>query len=207
MGYRHYFYLVEKEEVEKVRRMNYDELFDYAKNKKCAAEDEDGKWIDFIDKNFMNKKEIFEFGKLYYDNTAERIYSTGIPLFENKETQDEFSDYVPYIVGKSGLEMAIQIYKEKILKYFKSLVTKECASRGIVEFTVKPEDLKVAEVCQEIEGKISRWSNFFGCCPINMNESSESITNSWLFEYNIFELVRLYKSIDWDKYDILFYGW
>ena len=38
-------------------------------------------------------------------------------------------------------------------------------------------------------------------------EESETILNSWLFEYQIFELVRLYKSIDWNKYTILFYGW
>lgn len=37
-------------------------------------------------------------------------------------------------------------------------------------------------------------------------EDMEEISSSWSFEYHIFELVRLYKSIDWDKYTILFYG-
>lgn len=53
MGYRNYFYLVEKSEVSKVRGMNYEELCDYAKQ--CGAsydeydEDEDERGFDFID--------------------------------------------------------------------------------------------------------------------------------------------------------------
>ena len=202
MGYRHYFYLVEKEEVNKVCKMTYEELSCYAKKQGWIDEDD-----CFFFRDAFNQKEIFEFGKLYFDDTAERIYSSGAPMFENEETQDCFSDYNPYVVGKPGLEMAISIYKEKILGYFKSLVTEECSSRKFLEFSVKMEDLKMAEVCKAIEKKIYEWSNFFGCIPINMDEKNESITNSWLFEYNIFELVRLYKSIDWDKYTILFYGW
>lgn len=202
MGYRHYFYLVEKEQVEKAKKMTYDELSCYAR--------EQG-WIDEDDCFFFcdafNQKEIFEFGKLYFDDTAERIYSSGVPMFENEETQKEFSDYVPYIVGKNGVKTAIDIYKEKVLNYFRSLVTPECAKQKLVNFRVKPEDLDIGRVCDAVEEKILRWSNFCGTCPVNIEEKREEITNSFLFEYHIFELVRIYKYTDWEKYTVLFYGW
>ena len=201
MGYRHYFYLIEKKEVENVCDMTYNKLIDYVE--KQGWEIEDG-WFSLMDA--FNQKEIFEFGKLYWDDTADLIYKTGVPLFKNEETQKEFSDYIPYVVGKPGLEKAIEIYKNKILNYFKSLVSPECISENILEFNIEPKDLDTAEVCLYLKDKILKWSNVFGCLPINMNEDKEEISNSWLFEYQIFELVRLYKSIDWDKYTILFYG-
>jgi hypothetical protein len=42
---------------------------------------------------------------------------------------------------------------------------------------------------------------------INLDPEDECITNSWLYEHQIFELVRLYKTIDWDNKCLLFYGW
>lgn len=114
MGYRHYFYLVEKTQVEAVKHMSISELYEYAK--KCGSEvsEEDGeKYFYFNDEKFMNKTEIFEFGKLYFDDTAERIYSKGIPLFEKQEVQEYLSDYSPFVVGKDGLLEAIKIYEKK----------------------------------------------------------------------------------------------
>lgn len=200
MGYRHYFYMIPLEELEKVRKMSYDELFHYA--------DVHG-WVDEDDgicfRKSFNQEELYELGKLYFDDTSERICETGTPMFENEKTQEYFKYYDPYVVGKSGLECAINICREKILNYFKGLVTKECANKDVMEFSVNPEDLNISDVCRELYGKISIWSNFFGCCPINMDESDPCITNSWIYEYSIFELVRIYKTVDWDRYTILFY--
>lgn len=39
------------------------------------------------------------------------------------------------------------------------------------------------------------------------DENEPRLTDSWLYEHTIFELVRLYKSIDWDKHCVLFYGY
>lgn len=202
MGYRHYFYLIEKQEVQNIKRMTYEQLLQYVELHGWESDDD---WFSLMD--VFNQKKIFEFGKLYWDNTADRIYSTGVPLFDRLEVQNSFSDYRPYIVGKSGLEMAIQIYKEKILNYFKSLVKEDTIPENILALSVKPNDLKLDVVCDAVQEKILRWSNVFGTCPVNMDEESETISNSWLFEYQIFELVRLYKSLDWDKYTVLFYGW
>ena len=42
---------------------------------------------------------------------------------------------------------------------------------------------------------------------LNLNKEEECICGGWLYEHQIFELVRLYKTIDFEKYDLLFLGW
>ena len=43
--------------------------------------------------------------------------------------------------------------------------------------------------------------------PYNIEDDTERIVNSWLYEYSAFELTRLYKTFDWDNNYLLFYGW
>ena len=112
MGYRHYFYIVKKSDVEKCNNIVFDEL-------KRQYGDADG-YIDFDE--VFPRTEVFEFGKLYYEDTAERIYNTGKPLFGDKECQKYFDDYYPFVVGKEGLLEAIKIYKEKAISAYQSLL-------------------------------------------------------------------------------------
>lgn len=193
MGYRHYFYLVEKTQVEAVKHMSISELYEYAE--KCGSEvsEEDGKkYFYFNDEKFMNKTEIFEFGKLYFDDTAERIYSKGIPLFEKQEVQEYLSDYSPFVVGKDGLLEAIKIYEEKVLKYYKSLLSDD-------------EEPRQSKMLECVENKI-RTLSVFGLA--NTDETNKmKVTSSWEYEHSIFNLVHILKTIDWEKYTILFYGW
>lgn len=187
MGYRHYFFEVDKKDVEKVKDKTYDELMEIAKEYGTEIEEEEN-WFYFNDDKFMNKSCIFEFGKLYWDDTAERIYSNGTPLFTIKDTQDAFSDYYPYAMGSDAMLEAIEIYKEKIINYYKGLLE---------EYT--PEVLN-----RHVEDMLMWWEKLGA---IDTNLERKRISSSWLYEHQIFELVRLYKSIDWDNKCLLFYGW
>lgn len=108
MGYRHYFYKVNRSDVEKIKNLSINEL-------KKEYGDTDG-YVDIHE--LIPQKQIHEFGKLYYDDTAIQLYETGKPLFNN-----------------------------------------------------------------------------------------ENVTHSWEYEYSIFNLIFLLKTIDWEKETILFYGW
>ena len=71
MGYRHYLYLVDKSEVEKVKDMDMKSLTKYAKQQGAEIfDEEDGGGFYFNDDAFMKKAEVFEFGKLYWDGGA-----------------------------------------------------------------------------------------------------------------------------------------
>ncbi len=205
MGYRHYFYKVNKKEVDEVKDLSYGDLCIYAKNHDIEIYDDGGFY--FNDKKFLNKIEIFEFGKLYWDNTASRIYDSGKPLFTNEDTQKHFDDYVPYIVGKQGLLTAIQIYKENVLKVYKDMLVDGAEYRMAFGITVKKEDVKPIEKLRgHIEDKlqwIEGWDRLVDTDETNLY----SLTSSWQYEHAIFNLVHLLKTIDWEKETILFYGW
>lgn len=200
MGYRHYFYLVDKKDVEKVSDKTYDELVDIAVE--YGMEIEENRYFHFNDEKFMNKKEIFEFGKLYWDDTADRIYSKGTPLFEKEETRNALIDYRPYVMGQDAMLEAINIYKEKIIKYYQGLLN----NREYEYFyDIIPEDLAdLKKIAQHIEDELWWWERM-GAIDVDLEH--EEISNSWLYEHQIFELVRLYKSIDWENKCLLFYGW
>lgn len=57
-----------------------------------------------------------------------------------------------------------------------------------------------------IESKLRYWQEPW-TAPINLDEDSDCITHSWLYEYSIFELVRLYKTFDWENNDLVLMGW
>lgn len=190
MGYKYYFYKVKLKDVNKIKNLSLNELEEIF----CGDDDE---YIDF-DK-VIDKKEIFELGKLYWDNTAEEIYSTGVPLFANSEVMREFEYYYPYVVGKEGLLKAIEIYQDKIIEYLE-----DCMLDTYDEFGKEPVTSK-----EKIEEDIvDRWKYWKSKDVLNLNEENkELVTNSWLYEYSIFNLVHLLKTTDWEKETILFCGW
>lgn len=194
MGYRHYFYLVKKSDVEKCNNISFSEL-------KRQYSDADG-YIDFDE--IFPRTEVFEFGKLYYDDTAERIYNTGKPLFGDKDCQEYFEDYWPFVVGKEGLLEAIKIYKEKVIRAYQSLL-------GDGEKVIYPLGITMTEDISEYE-KMKRFvddrilwiQNYFE----DIDETHKyAVSASHIYEHAIFNLIHLLKVIDWDNETILFYGW
>ena len=205
MGYRHYFYKVSKKEVEAVKDMSLAEALQYAKAQGADVK-EDDKYFYFNDRKFMDKTKVFEFGKLYWEDTAGRIYNKGVPLFNQKEMQEAVEDYVPYVVGKEGLLEAITIYREKILNFYKDLLVDGVDLLYPLGITIHEEDVKsVDKVVEHIRDKIVSLS--YRDIANTDEENKWAVTCSWEYEHSIFNLVHILKTIDWEQDTILFYGW
>jgi hypothetical protein len=202
MGYRHYFYTADLAECDHVENMDYNMLALYCKERFPGSSDDDT-YIDIHE--ILGQREVFEFGKLYYDDTAERIYRRGRPLFSNKETQGEFSYYKPYRMGKEGMMEAIEIYKQKIISYYECLLVDGEVQVLPLGIEIPRNDIKSVDKLVKNAKDALMWWKEIGA--IDLNENHEAIAKSWLYEHQIFELVRLYKTIDWDKKCLLFYGW
>ena len=185
MGYRHYIYTIPKKNVEEARKLNLKEI-------KEKYGDEYG-YVNYEDV-LKDMKCIFEYGKLYWDDTVERIHSTGEPLFLEDEVQGEFQDFDIYLVGKEALKVTIEIYENKIKKMYEELN-------------------KEVEKAETFEDKYKLYKNhiwdyehwWYRGMVIDLEK--DAICQSWLYEHQIFELVRLYKTIDFEKYDLVFLGY
>lgn len=195
MGYRHYFYLVKKSDVEKSNNIVFDEL-------KRQYGDADG-YIDF-DKVFP-RTEVFEFGKLYYEDTAERIYNTGEPLFGDKDCQEYFEDYYPFVVGKEGLLEAIKIYKEKVINAYQSLLGDGQEVQYPLGITMT-EDISEHDKMKNFVKSRLLWIQKYHFEDID-ETNKYKVSKSYIYEHAIFNLIHLLKVIDWDNETILFYGW
>lgn len=195
MGYRHYFYKCKKADIGQVREKTLAELEEYAKEK--------GEELSLLDNSILPQEEVFEFGKLYYEDTADKIYGTGFPLFSHEEVMEEFSDYVPYEVGKQGLLKAIEIYRQKIKDYYEDLLKDGATQILPFGFELPRPDITSADKIKEhIKEKLS-WIKY----KVNLDETKKTLTDSWQYEDTIFNLVFLLKTIDWEKETLLFYGW
>lgn len=210
MGYRHYFYKANKNIVDSMRNLSYQELIDYLKETKSEALEIDD-YDDGISETYINfhelfcQKKIFEFGKLYYEDTPQKISSKGEFLFTNNDTRKYFKDYNPYIISEDGFLEAIEIYKNKIISYWEDL--KNDGAIQVLPFGIELErsDItKEKKVERLIEDELFYWKNNYA---INLDRDKERITNSWMYEHEIFDLVRIYKTFDFDNNYLLFYGY
>jgi len=57
----------------------------------------------------------------------------------------------------------------------------------------------LSSLIREWEGKYT--------LPYNLDEDKDEIVSSWKYEYSVFELVRIFKTFDWENNKMVWYGW
>ena len=187
MGYRNYFSEVNKSFVDDVRNLSVEEFVKYAENNypETVKNEDNELYVSIVD---MIGKSVFEFGKLYWDDTIEQIQSTGKPLFTDKNMLCEYEDYNIYVVGKEGVLRAIKIYQNKVKSWYEELLKKD----------------SVDEIKSDLKSNLDWWNRGF---VIDTTEDKNVLSGSWLYEHSIFNLVNILKHTDWKTRVLLFYGY
>lgn len=194
MGYRHYFHKLPKAQLEEIKKCKTnDDFCNYAENKGYEVDRyEDEEPYCPI---FKIGKEVYEFGK--YCDWAFDMQEKNESIFGNDELKERYSDYQAVICSKEDFLFVINTYKQKIIDYYKNLLAENKESKTPIEKRHK----------LHIENQLHEWENAFGCCPINTDLSVEHINDSWMYEYAIFELVRVYKTFDFENNALVLLGW
>ena len=119
-----------------------------------------------------------------YDITEEQ--KSNSELFE-KLADDPDCDY--YKVTKTGLELIISKYRERIIKMFKGMLDK---------------DPEFGTTDQYAKRKLWMWEHGL---ELNMKyDKSLGVTTSSFWEYTVFNLVYLYRNFDFENYNLVLYG-
>jgi len=141
--------------------------------------------------DLVGHKCVHEFGKLYWDDTASRISSSGVPLFLDKSAADYYSEYGCVVLGHKGVEVAIECYRENILK--------------LIEEELSYDDVALSQIIKlrHRYGQIE-WGKPFNPEKV---ESTGTLGDSWVIEYGIFNLIHLRMNVDWGKQEIVFMGY
>lgn len=202
MSYRYRFAYVNKEKVDELKDMPYSELCEHIKetNPSLYCEDEDY----FEASSLLGQTEFFDFGDCDF---YKEIAKTSIPLFTIKDTSEKFEHYDFRICDRTTFLVAIDEMRKIIRDYFIGL----------------SEDINDAK--RHFDEKIREWSMFsdYTDCsglsesakenlntlqlPYSLSLGTNEIVSSWRYEYAIFELVRFYKTFDWENNYLIFYGW
>jgi hypothetical protein len=172
---------------------------------------------------------LYEFGKYTDFKPPKGSTST---FFKNKELNKLFTEEHDFcIVTKEFLEYIINSYKTKVSDYYNSMMnplfgnkydiySKEKPSNFLnsikVEYKHPENDISfdfykitqeeqnaLYKIIEHIRSMRLEWT---ALTPFNL-EQGDSITSSWKYEYGIFELVRIYKSFDWKKNVMIYYGY
>ena len=155
----------------------------------------------------FNQEEIFDFGSDF--NAYKEVVDTSTRFFSDDELNSYYEDYNIRLCNRDTLLAIIEAYRKIVFENFQKLSTSSPEKikqyfENKTEEWGKYSDLFVSDFenkSEEIKEKYNRIHY-----PYNLN-SPNCIVNSWLFEYEVFELVYILKTFDWENYDLLFYGW
>lgn len=187
MGYRHYLYKIKKDELNKIRNMTNSDLYIYTN-----SDEEDNYWspLDLFKGNC-----IYCLGEIDNDLYALLENNRIAEIFTNEEVRENMEDYDNGILNADGFLEIMKLYKEKVLKYLKDLL------KDGYEESWREDKTSVEKMDSHIQEKIRMITN---CNEYDFDLNKEKITESWTFEYALFELIRLYKTIDWDNCYVIY---
>lgn len=206
MGYRHRFAIVPKAVYLTVKDMTPEQLKEWVfANQPNGWYDEgdgDGWFSHYL---LLGQKEIFDFGKDCW--FAGGLIKRAKPLFDLPETQNAMEPI--QLCTKADFEYVIDEMRKHIANYFREVFQTYSYEQMLMYFKEKQEmwddmteTLGMTDLAPEKAAAINAQHR-----PYNMDLDREGLVNSWLYEYEIFELVLLYRQFNWDENVLLFYGW
>lgn len=219
MSYRVFLGEMPRDEYLTIRSMNSRELIQHYPGEDVV--EDDGSFYRSVD---SFGKLLFNFGSFPYSYTGEdAVYDKKFlkPLFEDEKVWAKYNEDTPIFVAKPDfLRHRIMKMRDDIAARYEELI-QPFAEKGrhIYFFGTKFEQnittpnkkIKLTEeeaqimktLLAHIRLKMKEWMN--GSMPFSLDEGS-AVTTSSLKEYDIFELVRIYKTFDSSKNILIYYG-
>jgi hypothetical protein len=210
MGYRNYLGSLPKREYNKIKKFSLKELYEY-KNEEWSDDPYDKPGHVGVYDIAYNKH--YELGK-YIDSFDKKFFK---PVFKNKETQKHYVEEQEFfIVQKEFVEELIKYYTGLIKKYYTELLKPffdgtEIKSGFMKTKGTPPTDEEMSGIYKIIdhvrsmglEWGVSGW--FKDSLPYNLDGGD--LVGSWKYEYAIFNLVNIYKTFDWKRNVMIYYGY
>lgn len=219
MGYRTYLAILPKKKYNKIKRYNKKEWYKY-NNVSLDENDWVGVW--------EIGEPIYELGK-YVKPFDKKLFK---PVFLNKQLQAEYEEnHDFYKVSPKFLKEIINRYTENIRSYYSDIINifykdEKCISdfynsknydwinnKCTFDFSKITDEEQTAlyKCIKHVLDMGKEWG--MGSYPKQSNRNpyilkkDSSIISSWKYEYEIFELVRIYNYFNWKKYVMIYYGY
>lgn len=222
MSYRYHFLQAPVEFTEKLVRCKttkeYNKLiFDTFPDAReqhelsCDLEDPNKIPVDFSEIDFDEK---FELVTDAIDKTLADIRQKGGNILSHIANSHDNDRFYIAVVDKNLLKQLINGVREIIEASYLEMIEPEYHRHYIHEQNPERAE-KIRKIISEmqtaerelfIRNRANMWKAEF-IAPYNLDDSNDMLAQQWEFEYVIWDLVRLYKSLDWTKYNLLITGW
>jgi hypothetical protein len=211
MGYRNYLGSLPKKEYNKIKRMTLKELYEF-KNEEWSDDPYDKPGYVGVYDVAYNRH--YELGK-YVDKFDKKFFKT---VFKNKETQKHFTEeHDFYLVDKEFVEELIRYYTEKIRTYYRNMLEpffegseSKAGFMKTKETPITVEEMGgIFELIDHVRSMAMEWGVtgwVDDSTPFDLNYDRE-LVSSWKYEYAIFNLVNVYKTFDWKRNVMIYYGY
>ena len=226
MGYRTYVASMPKRDYNKIKSMTKDQLIEHYKIERLDYEIEEG-YIGMGVYDFGTA--LYEFGKYTDFEPPKGSLKT---FFKNKELNKYYTDDHDFnIVTPEFLAYIIDSYKKIVEDYYNKMMTPFFGKKVErydrdnptnflnsvkVEYNypnnkynfdfsliTQEEQNALWEMIDHVRIMRMEWALMK---PYDLTNGDE-VTTSWKYEYAIFELVRIYKTFDWKKNVMIYYGY
>jgi hypothetical protein len=206
--------------------MTKDQLIEHYKIKREDYEIEEG-YIGMGVYDFG--KELYEFGKYTDFEPPKGSLKT---FFKNKELNKYYTDEHDFnIVTPEFLAYIIDSYKKIVTDYYNDMMNPffgkkverydrdnptDFLNSVNVEYNypnnkykfdfsliTQEEQNSLWKIIDHVRSMRTEWTSI---TPYDLSRGDE-VTTSWKYEYVIFELVRIYKTFDWKKNVMIYYGY
>lgn len=160
-------------------------------------------------KQFENENHyaLYEIGKdLFCTEDCEfnsDMHLYGDTLFKSIELRERFQDYdVIVLDDKIGLEQTIEWIRALMLKCMKELMMKNSPDRW-------DDRSQLDRMKDYIQCRIQCWESEFllDFRPYILDTDKERLCRHELYDFIIWDLVRVYKNFDWQNNSIILMGW
>lgn len=206
MGYRTNIGKISKRDYNKIKSLTKEEFFSLYKIENMDDRVDRDKFIinlEYISHDFKNKIPKKSFKKFFKKDCLNEVY-------DNSDTELK-------IATKEFFEFVINDYKLKIVSWYERLLSPYMTLDSWNMFqidTLKIPEIKSEEflnafipIIEHLRNNHHEWGSKFSFFEDNLKRDDLKVTNSLKYEYSIFELIRIYKSFNWKKDILVYYGY
>lgn len=184
MSWRVHLAIVDPEKIAEVRNLPKTHYL----NEEGYTCDDDGEnstteFYEFVANDF-GCKEDYCIGSIAFE-----IDKLGVPFYKNSETQELFEHYHPRVIDHNAFKLIIDGMRREAYELYKEV-----------------EDAGYDQCKAIIHRRRQLWDAEY-MTPYNLRESSKEIVNAYNIDYQIWDVVRMYKTINWEKDVVILFGW
>lgn len=205
MSYRNYLFIADKKKVSKLKKMTLEQLWELVdKEPDYLNRRKDGTLYPPYHRDITNKidaEELLEISSaIYYKDSEFKVENYLTKVFQDKSINNYYNQEMDFMIAKSEiLEGLIEFYIAKTKKYYQQL-SKEDSENQKNEFG-DPLEPQLKRLQHHVKVQLS-WLN----C-VNNSDSRWCLSSSWLYEYDIFNLIHIKKMFNPKKQVLLWMGW